>query len=60
MYVIISKINSNTAAIFLSHIQGFNALSEKLLKGEEEFFYLMVNRTPKQIISIYNSINYVK
>jgi CDP-4-dehydro-6-deoxyglucose reductase, E1 len=29
---IISKINSNTAAIFLSHIQGFNALSEKLLK----------------------------
>ena len=29
---IISKINSNTAAIFLSHIQGFNAISEKLLK----------------------------
>jgi CDP-6-deoxy-D-xylo-4-hexulose-3-dehydrase len=29
---IISKINSNTAAIFLSHIQGFNSLSEKLLK----------------------------
>ena len=28
---IISKINSRTLAIFLSHIQGFNALSTKLL-----------------------------
>ena len=28
---IISKINSRTSAIFLSHIQGFNALSTKLL-----------------------------
>ena len=28
---IITKINNNTRAVFLSHIQGFNALSEKLL-----------------------------
>ncbi len=28
---IISKINSNTAAVFLSHIQGFNSLGSKLL-----------------------------
>ena len=27
---IISKINNKTAAVFLSHIQGFNALSTKL------------------------------
>ena len=30
--LIISKINKNTKAIFLSYIQGFNCLSEKLLK----------------------------
>ena len=30
--LIISKINKNTKAIFLSYIQGFNCLTEKLLK----------------------------
>ena len=30
--LIIKKINKNTKAVFLSHIQGFNALSDKLLK----------------------------
>ncbi len=29
---IIKKINKNTQAVFLTHAQGFNALSEKLLK----------------------------
>ena len=29
---IISKINKNTRAVFLSYIQGFNCLSEKLIK----------------------------
>ena len=29
---ILSKINKNTLAVFLTHVQGFNGLSEKLLK----------------------------
>ena len=29
---ILSKINKNTLAVFLTHVQGFNGLSEKILK----------------------------
>ena len=29
---IISKINKNTAAVFLTHAQGFNGLNNKILK----------------------------
>ena len=29
---IIKKVNKKTKAVFLSHIQGFNGLSDRLLK----------------------------
>ena len=29
---VLSKINKNTLAVFVTHVQGFNSLSEKLLK----------------------------
>ena len=29
---IIKKINKNTLAVFITHVQGFNGLSDKLLK----------------------------
>ena len=30
---ILRKINKNTLAVFLTHVQGFNGLSEKILKN---------------------------
>ena len=40
--LIISKINKNTRAVFLSYIQGFNCLTKKLydfLKNEKNYAY---------------------